>query len=136
MIDWRALTKSEGFMSEKAMFTKLYQTLSTSEIARRLSIDPTTVKNRMRKWSVTLRSRGGRNNISKFQLVLYRFDQRWFTTVNCNKLSKYLRISYAVLRAYAQRKENYGVLYNQPSRRPQPIRDDEQDAFGFGTSEE
>ena len=137
MIDWRAIVKSEGFTSEKTMLVKLYKTLSTNEIAKRLFVDATTIKNRMRKWSIPLRSRGGSNNhSSKFALTLYRLDQRWFTKVRCYRLDKYLRITYAVLRRYVKRKERYGVLYYKPSKRPQPIRDDEQDSSDFGTGKE
>ena len=136
MIDWRALTEFEGFANEEMMLIELHRSFSINKIAKRFSMDPSTVKTRMKKWNITLRSRGGHNNTSKFELVLHRFDQRWFTTVNCYRLRRYVKISYEVLRAYVRRKGRYGICDNKPSRRPQPIRDDEQDSLDPSTGEE
>ncbi len=111
---WYTMAKVRGFSSAEEMLREMYRTLSSSEIARELETDPSTIKKKMKRLGLVLRPKGGNNNYSKIKLTLHRLDQRWFEKIAANKLSRYLRLSSNSIRTYIKQGRNYGVVKDRP----------------------
>jgi len=65
MIHWEDIIKERGYKSIKAMLETLYiqEGKSLVEIGVLLAISPPSVGNQLRKLKITLKSRGGANNV-------------------------------------------------------------------------
>lgn len=78
MEDWNGISKMVGFNSEREMLDNLYtvEGLSINDIAQKLGCGPVTVSQRLERYGIPKRGRGGANNSHKLTRLLFRMDQR------------------------------------------------------------
>lgn len=136
MINWNEKAKALGFEDEKTMLLALYREYSLSQLAELLKVSTSSLGQYMSSCGLTLRSRGGANNISKLRVLFHRVDQRLFKLIRASVLARALKVSKYQLRDIKRRKREYGVLHNNTSRRVREVRDDVEDSSSTDSSEE
>lgn len=63
MFDWEPTAKKLGFIGEKEMWEQLYNKYSLTDLAVRFSCGVNTIRNRIAKFGIEIKARGGPNNL-------------------------------------------------------------------------
>ncbi len=101
-IDWEELSTTLGYNSEYQMWHDLYVTnsFSVNVIAKKLGCSAPTVSNRLKKYTISARRRGGPNNTAKIRTKLHLMDQRLIFCQTSKAIARMLRINYGTVWKY------------------------------------
>lgn len=111
MNDWDLLARKLGFTSEKHLLEVLYleRELSLSKLSTILGVSSALIHQKLKRYSIERRSRGGANNDRHLSEKLRLWDQRelWLMPSQvCTSLKTNMSVIYRL------RKENLNELWN------------------------
>ena len=102
LIDWDGIARGLGYEAEGPMLRDLYETqeLGLNEIGARLGTNRSSIRQRILKYDIKMRARGGSAQSGKIFQKLFRMDQRVVFGNSDADLARALKCSISYVHKY------------------------------------